>query len=91
MLPDLERKLLRILVNYSMHRRTMPPVKLIEYLTGRAKAEITQGLESLENREFITWADKGTTQGIKILREEEDEEPQLPAQDSNNLDYWTYY
>ncbi|MBO2943601.1 hypothetical protein JJQ72_06365 [Paenibacillus sp. F411] len=91
MLPDLERKLLRILVNYPAHRRIMPTMKLIEQLTGRAKVDIIQGLESLRSKEFITWPDKGTTQGIQVLREEEDEQPQLPAQDSSNLDYWTYY
>ncbi|MBO2945774.1 hypothetical protein JJQ72_17485 [Paenibacillus sp. F411] len=91
MLPDLERKLLRILINYSMHRRTMPSVKQMELLTGRSKVDITQGLNDLESKAYIAWPDRKTTSGIQILHDEEDEQLQVPTQDSSNLDYWTYY
>ncbi|MGM1048418.1 MAG: hypothetical protein ACQEXX_20075 [Bacillota bacterium] len=89
MLPDPERKLLRILVNYPMHRRRMPEMWLIEQLTGRSRVEITQGLQSLENKGYILWQDESDIQSVVVMKDSEDV-PQ-PAKQSSGIDYWTLY
>ncbi|SMF89027.1 hypothetical protein SAMN05661091_4492 [Paenibacillus uliginis N3/975] len=90
MLPDLERKLLRILVNYPAHRRIMPTMKLIEQMTGRSVQDITQGLKTLEGKGYLLWQDENTTQSIVVMKDSEDV-PQLPRDKGSNIDYWTFY
>lgn len=72
MLPDPERKLLRILINYPspVHASRMPDFKRLETMTGRRRPDIIRGLEYLEAEGYIIWPDKFTTDGIQIIRTE---------------------
>ena len=72
MLPDLERKLHRILVNYPspIHSARVPNFKQLENKTGRRRADILKGLKYLEDNGYIVWPDKYTTKGIEVLKHE---------------------
>lgn len=89
MLPDPERKLLRILINYPspVHKSRMPDFKRLEMMTGRRRPDLLRGLQYLEDQSFIVWPDKSTTEGIQIIRTEELEKS--PSK-KRNIDYWTY-
>ncbi|MGG3504740.1 hypothetical protein ABES58_04565 [Paenibacillus lautus] len=90
MLPDSERKLLRILINYPspLHKSRMPDFKRLEVMTGRGRPDIQRGLQYLEDQGFILWPDKSVTDGIQIIRTEELEKS--PSR-KGNIDYWTKY
>ncbi|KKO51947.1 hypothetical protein XI25_20895 [Paenibacillus sp. DMB20] len=90
MLPDRERKLLRILINYPspIHSARAPDFKLLETMTGRRKSEIQGSLEYLEQHGYIEWPDKGTTEGIEIIKNEVLEKSPPKR---NNIKYWTEY
>jgi len=90
MLPDPERKLLRILINYPspVHASRMPDFKRLEIMTGRRRPDVMRGLEYLEAEGYIIWPDKSTTEGIQVIRTEVLEKSP-PRQ--NNADYWTKY
>lgn len=92
MLPDLERKLHRILVNFPgpHNRHQMPDFKLLEIKTGRKRQEILKGLNSLEDSGLIVWPDKSTTQGIGVIHHDLDFAPK-PKTHRNNTAYWTQY
>ncbi|WP_234414150.1 hypothetical protein [Paenibacillus sp. CAA11] len=51
MLPDLERKLLRILWNISSQRRRNPTWEELQRMTGRHKISILAGLQHLEEKQ----------------------------------------
>lgn len=89
MLPDFERKLLRILINYPspVHKSRMPDFRRLEMMTGRRRPDLLRGLQYLEEQGFIVWPDKSTTDGILIIRTEELEKS--PPK-KRNIDYWTY-
>lgn len=89
MLPDPERKLLRILINYPspIHKSRMPDFKRLETMTGRGRPDLLSGLQYLEDNGFIAWPDKSTTEGIQIIRTEELVKSPPPS----NIDYWTKY
>lgn len=89
MLPDFERKLLRILINYPspVHKSRMPDLRRLEWMTGRQRQNIFNGLQYLELQGFIVWPDKSTTEGIQIIRTEELEKSPFKKR---NIDYWTY-
>lgn len=90
MLPDPERKLHRILVNFPgpQNRHQMPGFKLLEIKTGRRKQEIIKGLKYLEDQGYIIWPDKSTTEGIVVLKFDCDPAPKKSL--SRNINYWTY-
>ncbi|MGW8956594.1 hypothetical protein [Paenibacillus sp. NPDC055715] len=67
LLPDIERKLLRILYNYSAGRRRLPTMKELEIKTGRSVEDIRTGLLALEKGNYITWDDKPDTLSIVII------------------------
>lgn len=67
MLPDLERKLLRILYNFSSKRRRMPEMGELERMTGRASNDVIRGLNVLEKEQYISWPDKSHLQSIVVL------------------------
>ncbi|UNK17013.1 hypothetical protein MNQ98_21350 [Paenibacillus sp. N3/727] len=90
LLPDLERKLLRILVNYPAHRRKMPTMHLIEHMIGRTRAETIQGLQSLESKGYIFLQDENTTQSIVVMKDSQDV-PQQANEQFSGLDYWMFY
>lgn len=58
MLPDLERKLLRILYSYSTQRKRMPTIDELEIKTGRNKQDIFAGLRG--------WWSSGISSGRTI-------------------------
>ncbi|CAM3813205.1 MULTISPECIES: hypothetical protein [Paenibacillus] len=92
MLPDPERKLHRILVNFPgpQNRHQMPGLKLLEIKTGRRKQEIIEGLQYLEDQGYILWPDKSTTEGIKVIVYDVVEKTQ-PKHKQSNTAYWTSY
>ncbi|RCX22620.1 hypothetical protein DFP94_101200 [Fontibacillus phaseoli] len=67
MLPDLDRKLLRILFNFSIQRRRMPMMGELERMTGRRKEDILEGLRALEREQYIHWPDPPQLQDILVL------------------------
>ncbi|MCJ8015318.1 hypothetical protein MUG84_26995 [Paenibacillus sp. KQZ6P-2] len=67
MLADIERKLLRILYNYSSGRRRLPSMEELVIKTGRTKQGIKKALISLEDQLYIIWDDKRLVQSIKIV------------------------
>ncbi|MFB5676505.1 hypothetical protein ACE3NQ_15600 [Paenibacillus terreus] len=75
MLPDFERKLLRILYNFfAMHRR-MPTAAELSVRTGRQPRDITAGLLHLEQERYIQWDDRSSTRHVVILEGWERPEP----------------
>ncbi|MNH78557.1 hypothetical protein D3C73_308630 [compost metagenome] len=91
MLSDFERKLLRILYNYSLKYRVMPDLETIMRLTGRHRSqEVTEGLLGLEKDNYIEWRDKDDLQSISII--EGWERGTIVIQPSTrHADYWTNY
>ncbi|WP_339271461.1 hypothetical protein NYE54_08250 [Paenibacillus sp. FSL K6-1330] len=89
MLPDPERKLLRILINYPspLHKSRMPYFKRLEMMTGRGRHDLIRGLQYLEDQGFIAWPDKTTTAGIIVLNYDNDP---APVKKRSSVDYWTY-
>ncbi|MEF2964901.1 hypothetical protein V3851_03585 [Paenibacillus sp. M1] len=67
MLPDLERKLLRILVNFSLQQRRMPMMGELTRKTGRKDKDLLDGLRRLERERYIEWPDPPNPQNIRIL------------------------
>ena len=93
MLPDYERKVLRILYNYINQRGRMPSIRELEIKTGQSVSRIKEALLLLESEEFIAWEDKSTLKDIVILKEWEDESNMARAYTSphGTIDYWTEY
>ena len=92
MLPDLERKLHRILINYPMHRLgRMPDIKLLEHMIGLKKEDIMQALQSLEGKGYIQWRIKADTASIVVIKDEEDSLPFSTIKQGSGSDYWTFY
>ncbi|WP_211745392.1 hypothetical protein [Paenibacillus sp. Marseille-Q4541] len=99
MLPDFERKLLRILYNYSGQRGRMPLMTELEVKTGKSRLMIREALVELERNQFIIWEDKSSTHGILIIEgwEPQEEVHQAkpkrtqPMTRGSELDYWTQY
>lgn len=92
MLSDLERKLLRILYNFSSQRRRMPTKPELERTTGRRYTDIEKALDQLVQQQYIFWPDRPLLQTIVILEGWERDQPLEPkTQPSGNIDYWTKY
>ncbi|MOA25113.1 hypothetical protein D3C78_1458220 [compost metagenome] len=92
MLSDLERKLLRILYNFSSQKRRIPFKPELERLTGRRYADIDAALNELVQQGYILWPDRPLLQTIVILEGWERDQPLEPnTQPSGNIDYWTKY
>lgn len=91
MLDDSERKIHRILHNYSVGRRRYPSMQELIVKTGRSEKDITQTLISLEDKLFIIWDDKRQVESIKLLQGWEHQPKSEPMKSSDNLDYWTKY
>ncbi|MGG3278984.1 hypothetical protein [Paenibacillus solani] len=90
MLPDRERKLLRILINYPspVHKSRMPNFNRLEIMTGLRMSDLLKGLRYLEEHGYIVWPDKSATEGIEIIKNEVlEKSPPKP----NNLEYWMSY
>lgn len=91
MLDDIERKIHRILHNYSVGRRRFPSMQELKVKTGRSEEDITQTLISLEDKLFIIWDDKRHVESIKLLQGWEQQPKSETIKSSDNLDYWTKY
>nr|WP_255305279.1 hypothetical protein [Paenibacillus sp. Mc5Re-14] len=102
MLPDLERKLLRILYNYFAQHRHMPTMAELSAKTGRRDSEITAALRHMEQERYITWEKNTGTQHIVLLEGWERPSTYKPAQveagrpstqtiQSGSTEYWTNY
>ncbi|GIO31130.1 MULTISPECIES: hypothetical protein [Paenibacillus] len=68
MLADIERKILRILYNYSSGRRRMPSMHELMIKTGKSKQHIMQSLIQLEKQSYILWEDRRHVESIRILQ-----------------------
>ncbi|RUT28149.1 hypothetical protein EJP77_18225 [Paenibacillus zeisoli] len=94
MLPDFERKLLRILYNFSLKYRRIPDMRDIQRLTGRHHPEeIEKGLFRLEEEKYIVWEDRKDVGTIRILEGWDRTQPGVPRDSSEggNTEYWTKY
>ncbi|MGN7359999.1 hypothetical protein ACTHPF_26840 [Paenibacillus sp. SAF-054] len=94
MLADIDRKILRILYNYSSGRRRLPSMEELVIKTGKTKQDIRQALINLEDQLFIIWDDKRLVESIKILRGWEHSgtaKEEKKTSTSSNTDYWTQY
>ena len=102
MLPDLERKLLRILYNYFAQHRHMPTMTELTVKTGKQDTEITAALRHMEQERYITWENNTSTQHVILL--EGWERPSVhrrtpmetgrsttPMTPLDNTEYWTNY
>lgn len=93
MLSDLERKLLRILYNFSYQQRRMPTVPELERKTGRTPVDITHALDELVAQEYILWPDRPHLDTITILEPDERNkyEGPKPRVNTGSTAYWTQY
>lgn len=93
MLPDYERKVLRILYNYINQRLRMPSIKELEIKTGQDSKRIKEALLLLEDKNFINWEDKTDTAGIVIIKGWEDDSdiPKEFQSSHGTIEYWTEY
>jgi hypothetical protein len=78
MLPDIERKVLRILYNYSLTHYRMPTIRELETMTGRRKEGLFKTLEELEKKVYIKWEIKPYTQSIVVLEGWDRDQPVAP-------------
>lgn len=92
MLPDLERKILRILYNYVSQHHKIPTMHGLEIMTGRKSQQIKSALLMLEKERYIEWEDKSSLETIKIIEgwERELEANKHPAR-KLGAQYWTDY
>jgi len=91
MLPDFERKLLRIMYNYSLKYRKMPEMRELQRLTGRHRSsEIENALLWLENHHYISWENKSYAESVRIIQGWEQESEGGPEREQRSrAEYWT--
>lgn len=58
MLSDIERKVLRIIGNYSFMRKATPSIHVLEVKTGRSREGIFKVLSVLNQERYIQWDSK---------------------------------
>ncbi|MCP1306953.1 helix-turn-helix domain-containing protein [Paenibacillus tyrfis] len=56
MLADAERKVLRIIANYSSGRRRMPSLRELERKTGKSEKKLLETLAELAREGYISWS-----------------------------------
>jgi predicted transcriptional regulator len=84
-LRDIERKVLRILWNFSLsHAGSMPYCSELRTKTGKRENEIKFILNKLKEQNFIEW-DGQDTDTIKIIRGWEDEPAPMPTHRTDNI------
>ncbi|MGF7050432.1 hypothetical protein J2T13_004970 [Paenibacillus sp. DS2015] len=92
MLADAERKLLRVLYNYSKRHNVIPTIGDLERLTGRYRNGIWESLITLRSLGYIYWEDKASMNSIQIIEgwEKEPNKSVVPSSSSReNINYWT--
>lgn len=92
MLPDLERKLLRIIYNFWSQRRRIPSMKELERTTGRMERDILAALGRLERDGYLNWPDKSNLATLRLLNvagteEQAKDRPRRGLR--SDIDYWT--
>lgn len=105
-LQDLDRKLLRLLFNFSRQKHRMPMWVELEYKMGLNKSQIIVGLRRLVEQQYIFWPDNPDLSTMVILEVEDRENVtginnggkgitanhSKPKQyHDSHLDYWTKY
>ncbi|WP_025847557.1 hypothetical protein [Paenibacillus ehimensis] len=55
MLADIERKVLRIIANYSAIRHRTPSIAELSTKTGRSREDLLNVLEELAKEGYVTW------------------------------------
>jgi predicted transcriptional regulator len=75
MLPDPERKLLRIIGNFTAIRRRTPMIHELTIKTGRNEKRVWDSLATLAKEGFIEW-DRNDPETILIIRAWEDPPPE---------------
>lgn len=83
MLSDLERKLLRILYNFSNLNRRMPSLKELEKKTGNRAMNLFNALDGLHKQGYIEWQPPDV-QSIRIMKAWE-EPPKNAVKQTNTL------
>lgn len=86
MLPDLESKLLRIMINDPTRGSRVPTLRLLKYLTGRKPVEIMEGIASLEQQGYIMFKVRRDMRSLVVLKEESH-----PSAKMDRDTYWTTY
>lgn len=66
LLSDIERKVLRVIANYSAGRRRTPTIDELCIKTGRSRGGIMEVLEVLKREEYIEW-DRMQPEKIELL------------------------
>jgi DNA-binding FadR family transcriptional regulator len=66
MLSDIERKVLRIISNFSVGRRRMPTVDELCVKTGRSRDGVMEVMAALAREEYIEW-ERSRPDSIKLL------------------------
>ncbi|WP_055107268.1 hypothetical protein [Paenibacillus ihumii] len=94
MLPDLERKLLRIIHNFWSQRRRMPTLKELERTTGREERVILTAIGRLESDGYLQWPDKPKLDSLRLVNapgagEQAKARPRGGLR--SDIDYWTNY
>ncbi|OMC63697.1 hypothetical protein BK126_26245 [Paenibacillus sp. FSL H7-0326] len=93
MISDFERKVHRILYNYSGQRLRMPTMKELQTKTGHDGNKIKDALLNLEKQVLIAWEDKESLDSIVLLKGWEDESdlPRSVTATHTSTNYWTEY
>lgn len=80
MLTDIERKVLRILFNFSNLNKRTPTFDDLQLKTGRNKNGVIDAISGLADKQFIIWEPQ-RTETIQILRawEVEPKAPEKPS------------
>ncbi|SFA91920.1 hypothetical protein SAMN05216312_102239 [Cohnella sp. OV330] len=87
MLPDLERKLLRILAAYVFKHKRFPSMWILWRKTGRREADLLRSLKSLKEKGYIDWEAAQHAQA-RILKEWEDGVNLRPQKEVRSIDPW---
>ena len=64
MLSDRDRKLLRIIANYSAGRGRFPTLKELQIKSGRSRADVMAGLKVLEQERYIELDENGQIRNL---------------------------
>lgn len=93
MLDNNERKVLRILFNFSSTRNRMPTMPELLRKTGRKREDVYSSLRGLVEKEYILWPDNPKLETIVILKPWESEQETKIARPSSrdNIEYYLYY
>ncbi|WP_217597886.1 hypothetical protein [Cohnella sp. GbtcB17] len=87
MLPDKERKVLRILAAYTYKHKRFPSMWELWRKTGSREADLVRTLKALVDKGFIEW-DQASHHTSRIIKEWEDGVMVKHQKDSRALEPW---